>query len=70
MHHVCTILGWLLASTAAGLFLLGLVSWPPGGLMFALPYFFFLLGAVTALPAWLLIWLGRRLRRRAGEEHA
>ena len=67
MHHVCTVLGWLLALGAGLLVLLGVLSWPPGGLMFALPYFFFFLAALAGLPAALLIWLGRRLsgRRRA-----
>ncbi len=67
MHHVFTVLGWLLALCAGALALLGILSWPPGGLMFALPYILFLFGALAALLAGLLIWLGRRLsgRRRA-----
>ena len=67
MHHVVTVLGWLLALGAGVLVLLGVLSWPPGGLMFALPYFFFFLAVLTGLPAALLIWLGRRLsgKRRA-----
>jgi len=67
MPRVVTVLGWLLALGAALLVLLGVLSWPPGGPLFALPYFFFFLAARTGLPAALLIWLGRRLsgRRRA-----
>ena len=68
MHYVVSFFGWLLAAAAVLLLLLGVLSWPPGGLMFALPYVFWLLAAVTALPAAGLVWLGRRLRRRSAEE--
>ncbi len=61
MHRVLTVTGWLLALCAAVLVLLGIASWPPGGLMFALPYLFFFLAALAGLPAALLVWLGRRL---------
>jgi len=68
MHHVLTFFGWLLALCAALLVLLGIVTWPPGGLMFALPYVFFWCAALVAPCAIGLIWLGRRLRRRVAEE--
>ena len=61
MHRVFTVTGWLLALCAAVLVLLGIASWPPGGLMFALPHVFFFLAALAGLPAALLVWLGRRL---------
>jgi hypothetical protein len=67
MQHVLTFLGWVLAICAALLALLGIAAWPPGGLMFALPYVFLSLAVLAGLAAWLLVWLGRRLsaRRRA-----
>ena len=62
MHHVFTVLGWLCALCAGVLILLAVVSWPPGGLMFALPFVFLILALGCAVLAALLLWLGRRLR--------
>jgi len=70
MHLLVTILGWLLVSCAVLLFLLGIASWPPGGLMFALPFVFFLSAALVAPFAIGLIWLGRRLKSRSVEERS
>jgi len=44
---------------AAGLILLGIQSWPPGGLMFALPFVFLVPGLVLGLVGGGLLWLGR-----------
>jgi hypothetical protein len=55
-------LGWVLSAAAAVLILLGLATWPPGGLMFALPYVFLIPGAVLAVVGGLLVWAGSRGR--------
>ena len=60
MRRVATVLGWLALTGAAGLILLGIVSWPPGGLMFALPFVFLVPGFILALVGGVLVWLGRR----------
>ncbi len=70
MHLLVTILGWLLASCALLSFGLGIAAWPPGGLMFALPYVFFFSAALVAPFAIGLIWLGRRLKSRSAEKRA
>jgi hypothetical protein len=44
---------------AAGLFLLGVWAWPPGGLMFALPYFFLLPAAGLLLLGLILLIVSR-----------
>lgn len=53
-------IGWIVLSLAAGLVLLGILAWPPGGLMFALPFIFLIPGGVLALVGAGLLWLGRR----------
>ena len=35
--------------------ILGVISWPPGGLMFALPYLFFVIAAVFGMVGVLLL---------------
>ncbi len=45
---------------AAILILLGITAWPPGGLMFALPYFFLIPGIFFALVGGGLLWFDRR----------
>ncbi|MDP1890891.1 MAG: hypothetical protein Q8K55_08345 [Gemmatimonadaceae bacterium] len=52
--------GRILLVLAALLVVLGIVSWPPGGLMFALPYVFLMPGVVLAVVGGVLLWLGRR----------
>lgn len=51
------ITGGILLFIAAGLGVLGLLTWPPGGLMFALPYVFLLPAGVVALAGALLLAL-------------
>jgi len=60
MRRVATVFGWLALTGAAGLILLGIVSWPPGGLMFALPFVFLVPGFILALVGGVLVWLGGR----------
>jgi len=60
MRRAASILGWIALVLAAGLILLGIAAWPPGGLMFALPYFFLIPGLILGLIAVLLLWIGRR----------
>lgn len=64
MSRVLAIVGWLLALLAAVLALLAILSWPPGGLMFALPYVFLVLAGLSGVSALLLIGLARRISRR------
>jgi hypothetical protein len=46
---------------AAGLILLGILSWPPGGLMFALPFVFLIPGLFLGLIGGILLWHGSRV---------
>jgi hypothetical protein len=46
---------------AAGLMLLGILSWPPGGLMFALPFVFLIPGFLLGLLGGVLLWHGSRV---------
>jgi vacuolar-type H+-ATPase subunit I/STV1 len=54
--------GILMLFLAAVLLALTAVAWPPGGLMFALPYFFLIPGVVLALLGALLLFLTRPRR--------
>jgi hypothetical protein len=38
---------------------LGVISWPPGGLMFALPYVFFMIAAAFGMVGCILIMVGK-----------
>jgi hypothetical protein len=49
-------------AVAALLALLAVATWPPGGLMFALPYVFVLPAAVVALAGGILLALTRAPR--------
>jgi hypothetical protein len=64
MRSVAYIFGWITMAIAGMLVLLGILSWPPGGLMFALPFFFIIPGAILALVAALLLWIGSRPARQ------
>ncbi len=44
--------------------ILGIISWPPGGLMFALPYLFFVIAAVLGTVGVLLLLLLRLLKQK------
>ena len=60
MRRAASILGWIALVLATGLVLLGILAWPPGGLMFALPFFFLIPGVILGLIGLLLLWIGRR----------
>ena len=64
MRRTASVLGWISLFIAAGLIILGILSWPPGGLMFALPFFFLLPGVALALIGGVLVWLGGRSSSR------
>ena len=60
MRRSARIVGWALLTIAAVLILLGIMSGPPGGLMFALPFVFFIPGLFFALIGAGLLWFGSR----------
>jgi len=63
VRRAAAVLGWILLVISAGLILLTILSWPPGGLMFALPYLFLMPGVVFALIGGGLAWWGGRAQR-------
>jgi hypothetical protein len=66
MKRAANLLGWIALFIAAGLILLGILSWPPGGLMFALPFVFLFCGVALALIGGVLVWFGGRSSGRDG----
>ncbi len=60
MHSLARLVGWFVLAAGALLVFVGLSAWPPGGLMFALPFVFLLPGALLSILGVLLILLGRR----------
>lgn len=60
MRKLCRRLGWTSCILAVALLLLGVLTWPPGGLMFAMPYVFLIPGAILAVFGGLLVLLGRQ----------
>ncbi len=62
-RFICGV-GWVAVAVAALLLLLGALTWPPGGLMFALPYFFIIPGVVLAVVGILFLLLGKMLRAK------
>jgi hypothetical protein len=52
-------LGSTLLVFAAVLIALGAVTWPPGGLLFALPYLFLMPGVVLAVLGGMLLFIWR-----------
>jgi hypothetical protein len=65
MRLACRVLGWLLLIVALPLILLGVLSLPAGGLMFALPFVFLIPGFALAALAVLLLFLTRRPKRNS-----
>lgn len=59
MRRVARGFGWVAAVLAGMLVMFGVMTWPPGGLMFALPFVFLMPGALLGLVATALFWLGR-----------
>jgi hypothetical protein len=66
MRRVVSLFGWIALALAVVLNLLGISNWPPGGLMFALPFVFLVPGFFLALLGAFLLWLGRRRGPPAG----
>lgn len=62
MKRVERVLGWIILVSAALLILIGVLCWPPGGLMFALPYIFLIPGFILAPIGGVLLWHGSRGR--------
>jgi len=60
VRRLAIVLGWILLVFAGGLILLAIASWPPGGLMFALPFVFLMPGVLFALIGGALLWWGGR----------
>lgn len=59
MRIVFRILGWFLFVLGVVLCLLGIASLPPGGLMFALPFVFFVPGVVLLAIGAVLLFFTR-----------
>ena len=66
MRSVAAVFGWVFVVLGGGLVLLVIASWPPGGLMFALPFVFLIPGAFLCLLGAVLVRLGRRRGPPAG----
>jgi hypothetical protein len=59
MKTLARVLGWIAVVLATLLTFAGIAVWPPGGLMFALPFVFLMPAAVLWAVGWLLLRLGR-----------
>jgi hypothetical protein len=66
MRTVVRVAGWILVIVAIPLVFAGIVSLPPGGLMFALPFFFLVPGIVLGVIGTILILVTRRRRAHDG----
>jgi hypothetical protein len=60
MRRVASVFGWITLALAAILFLLSILTWPPDGRMFALPFIFLVPGVFLELLGTLLLWVGGR----------
>lgn len=60
------VLGGIFVALAVVLALIGLTTLPSGGLMFALPYVFFMPAIVFGVVGWLLLRWGRPATDEAG----
>ena len=67
MKFVARVLGWIAVVIAALLTFAGIATWPPGGLMFALPFVFLMPAAVLWVLGLLLLRLGRPAGSREAE---
>ncbi len=61
-RSVSRIVGKVFLVIAAIAILFGIIAWPPGGLMFALPYVFFLFAIIFGGIGLLVILIGRLTR--------
>jgi len=64
MKLLSRIIGTLFIIIACFFLMLGLISWPPGGLMFALPYIFFMFALGFSLAGALMFLVGRKKKKR------
>ena len=62
MKRFSRIMGWTAVASGALLVLFGILSWPPGGLMFALPFVFLMPGILLVLVGAVLMRVGRDSR--------
>ncbi len=65
MARIARGFGYILLGLAAVLALIGASTWPPGGLMFALPFVFFIPAAFLALIGGAFVWFARRQEAEA-----
>lgn len=63
MRSVFRAIAWLGVVIAGVLAFLGIVAWPPEGLMFGLSYFLFLLAGVLGLGSAAILFLTRGPRQ-------
>jgi hypothetical protein len=68
MRSLACVLGWLAAFPGCLLVIIGVLTWPPGGLMFALPFVFLMPSGLLLIGIPLLV-LGREPSAAAGEVH-
>jgi len=62
MRKVARVLGGGLLVLSALLIVVGVMTLPSGGLMFALPYVFLMPGALFGIVGWVLLRLGRAVK--------
>ena len=66
MRKLARVLGWFAVIPGGLLVLIGVSTWPPGGLMFALPFVFLMPGGLLLLVGIPLLVLGHE-RSAAGQ---
>ncbi|MCU0613317.1 MAG: hypothetical protein MUE60_16220 [Candidatus Eisenbacteria bacterium] len=59
-RRAAAVAGWISLSAGVSLLCLAAWAWPPGGLMFALPFLFLAPGVVLCLAGLLLIQMSRK----------
>jgi vacuolar-type H+-ATPase subunit I/STV1 len=62
MRIGATVIGLIFLVIAAGFVILGIESWLPGSLMFAIRFVFLISGILLAVLGAVLLWLGRHRR--------
>jgi len=67
VKRVLTWLGWILLVAGVALILLGIWTWPPGGLFFAMPFFFLIPGVPLAVIGGVLLMIGWRMHDRPND---
>ena len=67
MKRVLTWLGWILLVPGVVLILLGIWTWPSGGLFFAMPFFFLIPGVPLAVIGCVFVLIGWRMHGRPND---